>query len=781
MPNETRTRADFSGSGSTKVPPGAYLGRITNLKDNSHMGCMEVALEKGMPANSNVQSEVVTVNYISPFYGTTNSDFLGSNARNFEDVPKSYGMWFAPPEIGIRGLVLFVPGESAGFWLGCVPDQFQNHMIPGIAATDQVYLTPEQELKYGTKKLPAAEFHPKSKKDQIDPDAQLKPVHPFADRLLAQGLLTDNIRGISSSGARRDDPGNVYGISTPGPIDKNGKKALVGYSEKKSVPITRLGGTQFVMDDGDKAGQNELVRIRTRTGHQILMHNSSDLIYIANGKGTAWIELTSNGKIDIYAQDSVSIHTENDFNFRADRDINIEAGRNLNIRALGNMETNVSGFHNLIIDDYARTVIRNDKDETVGGNLSITCGTDINVLSENGIIATAGASMNLSSENDLYLSTAGDHHFGATGNIYQTGDNIHLNGPVAAAAETADPAELPAQLPLYSLPNRSASAGWTNGTFYKSTPIVSIMQRVPTHEPWDQHENVNPQQFSPASTDVTQQSRAGSGIPETAASQAAASGAIVPANQPEIIPGTCDPQYSKDIASTSSQEGIKQLKDACAAVGITTPAAVASLLGIAGGETRWKTVEEKFNYSAVRLLQVFPTVFKGDLAMAKQYAADPAALPELLYGYNTPKGRGLGNKFPNDGAEYIGRGYIQITGRSNYTRYSKLLFQKKLLSTETELVDNPKALNDPKIAALVSAIYLLDRCKLAQTDPGYFAAAKRCVGFCTPDIDATKTGYYQCFLAQLQGTATTTGPAPVQTNSAGQQISPSTNPTTTGG
>ncbi|MFM6199336.1 MAG: hypothetical protein ACKPE1_09375, partial [Dolichospermum sp.] len=65
----------------------------------------------------------------------------------------------------------------------------------------------------------------------------------------------------------------------------------------------------FVMDDGDKDGQNELVRIRTRTGHQILLHNSADLIYIANAKGTAWVELTSNGKIDIFAQDSVSIHT----------------------------------------------------------------------------------------------------------------------------------------------------------------------------------------------------------------------------------------------------------------------------------------------------------------------------------------------------------------------------------------------------------------------------------------------------------------------------------------
>ena len=72
------------------------------------------------------------------------------------------------------------------------------------------------------------------------------------------------------------------------------------------------------------------IRLRTRTGHQILMHNTEDLIYVGNAKGTAWIELSSNGKIDIYARDSISVHTENDLNFTADRDINFQAGREFN-------------------------------------------------------------------------------------------------------------------------------------------------------------------------------------------------------------------------------------------------------------------------------------------------------------------------------------------------------------------------------------------------------------------------------------------------------------------
>jgi hypothetical protein len=78
---------------------------------------------------------------------------------------------------------------------------------------------------------------------------------------------------------------------------------------------------------------SEFFRVRTRTGHQLLFHNSEDLIYIGNARGTSWIELTSNGKIDIFAEDSISIHTKNDLNIRAYRDINMEAGRNVNIKS----------------------------------------------------------------------------------------------------------------------------------------------------------------------------------------------------------------------------------------------------------------------------------------------------------------------------------------------------------------------------------------------------------------------------------------------------------------
>jgi len=60
----------------------------------------------------------------------------------------------------------------------------------------------------------------------------------------------------------------------------------------------------------------------------------------------------------------------------------------------------------------------------------------------------------------------------------------------------------------------------------------------------------------------------------------------------------------------------------------------------------------------------------------------------------------LGNVEPGDGARYHGRGFIQLTGRKNYTHYGAAL--------GVDLVDNPDLALDPVVAAMVLARYLLE-------------------------------------------------------------------------
>jgi hypothetical protein len=321
---------------------------------------------------------------MTPFAGSTGIEYTGQDPDDYNNTQKSYGMWFVPPDPGTIVIVFFIDGDQKrGYWLGCVLDEGVNFMLPGVAATEQVV--------EGGGRLPVAEYNKKVNEKAAEPTKIKKPKHPLAKVLEIQGLLKDDIRGITTSSARRETPSAVFGISTPGPIDKQSgaKQGKVGNAgDKVTTYVSRLGGSTFVMDDGDdkflrkttadkgppeyvavEQGEtggdvtiphNELVRIRTRTGHQILLHNSEDLIYIANAKGTTWIELTSNGKIDIYAKDSVSVHSQNDINFTADRDINLTATGNINMNANGNANMTATGQTNINSAAHRETAGRID-------------------------------------------------------------------------------------------------------------------------------------------------------------------------------------------------------------------------------------------------------------------------------------------------------------------------------------------------------------------------------------------------------------------------------------
>jgi peptidoglycan L-alanyl-D-glutamate endopeptidase CwlK len=63
----------------------------------------------------------------------------------------------------------------------------------------------------------------------------------------------------------------------------------------------------------------------------------------------------------------------------------------------------------------------------------------------------------------------------------------------------------------------------------------------------------------------------------------------------------------------------------------------------------------------------------------------------------------LGNRGPCDGADYKGRGFVQLTGRANYERYGNALGLGELLLRE------PQRANDPLVAARVLARFLKDR------------------------------------------------------------------------
>ena len=53
------------------------------------------------------------------------------------------------------------------------------------------------------------------------------------------------------------------------------------------------------MDDGAADGTNQLTRLRTASGHQMLMHDTEGVVYIANGSGKAFIEMDTDGTVSV--------------------------------------------------------------------------------------------------------------------------------------------------------------------------------------------------------------------------------------------------------------------------------------------------------------------------------------------------------------------------------------------------------------------------------------------------------------------------------------------------
>jgi hypothetical protein len=498
---------------SGKILPGPYLAKIVSHLDPKNMGVLQVQLLREAGNDEDKGGQLHTVKYMSPFAGQTPADFVGEE-DDYDNTQKSYGMWMVPPDPGTVVVVIFIDGNPRkGYWMGCVPDEKMNFQVPGHAATSF-------HVDGIDERVPVAEYNRVSQASTTDPTTIPKPASPLQDVLDSQGLLRDDIRGITTSSARRETPSSVFGISTPGPIDKRSgaKTGRVGKSEDKVAAafVSRLGGTSFVMDDGDDKfvrktkptdgppdyaaleqdddlpddptmPHNELFRIRTRTGHQILLHNSEDLIYITNSRGTAWIELSSDGKIDIYAKDSISIRTENDFNFYADRDFNIEVGRNFNLKVADRHQTEIGGDKILIVNGNNTIGIDGTHDETIAGATTISHNAtlDIDVGAQTNLTVGGGFDLNTSGANKL---TSGGNMEISAANTTISGGNINLNGPGAAAAGSAASASPPT--PLSTFDNPTEDGGTIN----------SIMLRIPTTEPYPHHENLDATLFK---TDLT--------------------------------------------------------------------------------------------------------------------------------------------------------------------------------------------------------------------------------------------------------------------------------------
>jgi len=159
---------------------------------------------------------------------------------------------------------------------------------------------------------------------------------------------------------------------------------------------------------------------------------------------------------------------------------------------------------------------------------------------------------------------------------------------------------------------------------------------------------------------------------------------------------------------------ILQIPETATKFKIDTPLKLAHFLAQCGHESAgFKVVNENLNYSVDGLKKIFPKYFPGNLS--ESYARNPEKIASKVYG-----GRmGNGPEETKEGYKFRGRGYIQLTGKDNYTAFGKAINE--------DILSNPD---------LVSSKYPL-------LSAAWFFS-KNCLGKCVDDSDATVTSVTKC-------------------------------------
>lgn len=417
------------------VDPGPYEGIIKNNSDVRRTGRMDIFIPTFGGDETDARSWI-PVAYMSPFMGQTNKRLLDKNETT---GLYSYGMWTTVPDPGTKVVVTFLEGaRNNGVIIGCLIDNQNNHMVPGFASSKNwlkdeavVELLPTYEP--GKDFLPVLEYNTSIKRDSNQPNTIARPVNIELVKILKeQGLIGDHKRGQSFSTSQREGNSAVYGISTPGrPVNdpaineplkqrmQNGEATAEDLEVRKRMP-----GHSFVLDDGDIEGNSKLVRLRTSTGHQLLLNDTDGMIYVGTASGNAWIEMTNNGDVHVYNKGSLNIHSEGNFNVHAGGNINMEATGGINISSMG-----ASGIK-----------VQADK-----GGIDMYSELGTNNESAGAVHTKAGTNITMTSENP---------------------ESIHMNGPEANAAVKPTRNDL--------------LTGNNNRDVLNSTSTA-----VPEHEPWN--------------------------------------------------------------------------------------------------------------------------------------------------------------------------------------------------------------------------------------------------------------------------------------------------------
>lgn len=169
---------------------------------------------------------------------------------------------------------------------------------------------------------------------------------------------------------------------------------------------------------------------------------------------------------------------------------------------------------------------------------------------------------------------------------------------------------------------------------------------------------------------------------------------VAPIAQPVAVAGACESNVDiSGFRSKYGSEGPNAVLTACCDAGISNPFAKIAILANVAKECEFKPRNESFKYSISRFREIFPS---------KASKLNDYQLAELLKSEEDTANFVYGGKYGNsdtEGYKYRGRGYIQITYKSNYQLASS--------DTGVDLISSPDQLNQVDISAKAAVKFVV--------------------------------------------------------------------------
>jgi len=395
------------------------MGEVVDTNDPQQMGRLRVACPLLGDLEDDVVSDVPWASYVSPLAGTTTTP-----SRGREDAVTAghvaYGM-FNIPKVGTSVVIACIDGDPRfRVWLGCFTDQFLPHTMP------------HGRYSYKTKEQPDGPFS--STEDKIQPlyDSQTEaftntetgvdPRKSFEYRTRGadvgvSGLTPEFVKTKDSTlswladdvseGYEDDEYKHTHGYHESRIEDGASDNTDGKVYDPQTYSWTTPGFHGMSMSDNE---ENCRIRFRTTHGHQIIMDDTNERVYISTAGGKTWIELDEVGNIDIYGERNISVHAEKDINFVAGGKFSVEAEDGIHLSTDG--EARISAF----------TGVHLQSDDTVkikGSTMFVESDEDVDIKAGGSFIAHAAG---------------GTASLLASANVLLTGSQVHFNGPAAPPA-----------------------------------------------------------------------------------------------------------------------------------------------------------------------------------------------------------------------------------------------------------------------------------------------------------------------------------------------------------